>query len=277
MVAKVRFLPPVYAGTLPGITTRTRDLPNKTEKTMISLKDISRNKTKPPRIILYGPPGVGKTTAACMAPSPVVINIEDGLGELDVPSFPKAETYSDVMEALNELGREEHDYKTVVIDTLDWFENLVWDHTCKRLGVDSIEKPGYGRGYVEAVNDWLEFFNLINALRDEKGMVVIMTAHSQVTKFEDPLNVPYDTFGLKIHKRAAAKAEEYSDIIGFCNFKTLTKKDTDDRHRGISTGERVIHLVGSPAFTAKNRYSLPAEIPLTWEALENALTNKGTN
>jgi hypothetical protein len=42
----------------------------------------------------------------------------------------------------------EHDYESVVIDSLDWLERLVWDSLCQEYGVSSIEKVdgGYARG-----------------------------------------------------------------------------------------------------------------------------------
>lgn len=239
---------------------------------MISLKDISRAKYKPPRIIVFGDAGIGKTTFAVSAPSPVVIQTEDGLGILDIPRFPLASSFEDVLEALQSLATEEHEFKSVVIDSLDWLEPLIWQSTCKRLGVSSIEAPGYGKGYVETATEWRKFFSYITALRDEKDMLIIMTAHSVIQHVEDPVHPAYDMHALKLHKRASAIAEEYSDIIGFASLKTLLKTEEagfgEKRNRAISTGERVIHVGANPAYVSKNRYSMPDTIELNWTEFE---------
>ena len=47
-----------------------------------------------PRIMLYGVEGIGKTTFAAGAPSPIFIQTEDGLGSIDVPHFPLASSMS---------------------------------------------------------------------------------------------------------------------------------------------------------------------------------------
>ena len=152
---------------------------------MSFLNSVKRNKAKTERVIIYGESGLGKTTFATSAPNPIVIQTEDGLGEIDVPCFPLAESYIDVMKALDSLANEDHDFKTVVIDSLDWLETLIWKQVCTDNKVSSIEKIGYGRGYNEALVFWSYFFDELNKCRD-KGMLVIMTAHSQVNKVEDP-------------------------------------------------------------------------------------------
>lgn len=239
---------------------------------MISLKDISRAAIKPPRIIIFGDAGIGKTTFATSAPSPIVIQTEDGLGIIDVPAFPLATSFDDVLEALQSLATEEHQFKTVVVDSLDWLEPLVWQATCKRLGVSSIEAPGYGKGYVESATEWRKFFSYVTALRDDKNMLVIMTAHSVIQHVEDPVHPAYDMHALKVHKRAAAIAEEYSDVIGFASLKTLLATEEvgfgEKRSRAISTGERVLNVGVNPAYVSKNRYGMPETLPLVWSEFE---------
>jgi hypothetical protein len=250
---------------------------NKTngELFVINLKSISKNSPKKPRIVIYGPSGIGKTTFGASAPDPIFILTEDGLGDIDVPHYPLAKSYDDVMDALDSLLKEDHEFKTVVIDSLDWTENLVWEKTCSRLHVSSIEEPGYGRGYVEASTEWKDLLDILTRLRDEKDMIVIMIAHGAVVKIEDPIHPAYDQNGLKLHKRAAAKVEEYADILGFCALKTLvtTEKEgfNQTRNRAIDTGIREMYLTPSAGFKAKNRYRLPPSIPLDYSELEKLL------
>lgn len=241
----------------------------------ISLAKLEKNTPRNKVIIAYGGAGIGKTTLGACAPSPVFIRTEDGLGNLDVIAFPIATTFDDVMGGLQALYTEDHEFKTLVVDSLDWLEPLVWAKVCQTHNQPSIETFGYGRGYIEALTYWRQFFEGLIALRDSRKMDVILIAHSQVTRIEDPTMPSYDSVGLKLHKRAAAIAEEFADLILFCTVQTNTvtedKGFNNKRVRATSTGERIMHTVGQPAFLAKNRYSLPSPLPLSWEALDGAM------
>ena len=240
-----------------------------------SLASIQRNQPKAPRILVHGMPGVGKTTFAASAPDPIVIQTEDGLGALDVPTFPLATEYSQVIEALASLYQEEHRFQTLVVDSLDWLEPLVWRAVCDDNNWESIESPGYGRGFVEALSYWRRFFQAITALRDDKGMTVVMIAHSEVRRIEDPTLPSYDRTDIKMHKRASALAEEYCDVIGLARMQVNTVSEDKGfnakRTRATTTGARELLTVGQPGFLAKNRYGLTSPLPLSGQSFSDAM------
>ena len=171
----------------------------------ISLASLQTSSTlRPPRILMHGVHGVGKTTFAAGADAPVVIMTEDGLGMLKVPHFPLATSYADVVEALDALLNEDHGYSTVVIDSVDWLEPLVWAETCRRNGWASIEAPGFGKGYAEALTVWREYLDRLNALRDRRGMAVVQIAHTDIKRFDSPEHEPYDRYVIKLQTPAPA-------------------------------------------------------------------------
>jgi hypothetical protein len=244
---------------------------------MITLDSIKTStKPKPQRIVIHGTHGVGKTTFASQAPAPVFIRTEDGLGKLNVPAFPLAKSYGDVMDALKALLGE-HQYKTIVVDSVDWFEPMVWEQTCFDHGqtTGDIESFGYGKGYVHADKYWREFLDALTKLRDDRGLTVVLIAHTEIRNFKSPDSEPYDRYSLKLQKRAAALVDEFADVIGFAKYEVFTEKTDVGFNktvtRGIGTGQRLLALEERPAFDAKNRYGLPPEIPLSWSELRKAL------
>src|SRR5688572_21053761 len=125
----------------------------------MTLGAVTRGRVdKPQRIVLYGTEGIGKSTFAADAPSPIFIPSEAGTEHLDVARFPLVESWRDVLDALDEL-RGEHTYRTVAIDTLDGLEPLVWSHTCatklaSNKRVEHIEDYGFAKGYIYALDVW---------------------------------------------------------------------------------------------------------------------------
>lgn len=231
----------------------------------------------PPRLLVYGTEGIGKSTLAARAPKPIFLQTEDGLGEIDCHKFPLAKSFADVQSALAELHSEEHDYQSVVVDSLDWLERLIWDAVCQDYGAKSIEKVdgGYGKGYIYALTPWRQFIDHLSALHRDRCMAVILIAHAKVEKFDDPESSPYDRYSPRLHKHAAALLTEWCDAVLFASrkFRTQTEDAGFGRKRTIAHavgkdgGERVLRTVGGPSCVAKNRYNLDGELPLDWNTL----------
>lgn len=242
----------------------------------ISLNDLKRSTAlSAPRVLMHGVAGVGKSTFAAGAPEPVFILTEDGLGTLDVPHFPLARSFGAVMEALAALYTEDHAFKTVVIDSVDWLEPLIWAQCARDNGWSSIEDAGYGKGYVAALDLWRQYLDGLNALRNDKGLTVIQIAHTEIKRFDSPEHEPYDRYVIKLHARAAALLQEHSDAVLFANYRISTVKSDVGFNRKVTralgSGERVLYTAERPAFLAKNRFGLPDTLPLDWAAFAAAM------
>jgi hypothetical protein len=252
---------------------------------MSLLSRVQKGRTpRPPRLLVYGTPGIGKSTFGSQAPKPVFVPTEDGLDEIDCAKFPLAASVDEVIAALKELRTQQHDFETVVLDSLDWLERLIWDRVCAEFSVKNIEKAdgGYARGYNHALTHWREVIDQLNLLRSQRGMVIMLIAHAKVEKFEDPEASPYDRYSPRLHKHASALVSEWCDAVLFATRKFRTqsedagfgRKRTIAHAIGKDGGERILRTVGGPSCVAKNRFGLTEELPLSWDAFVNALSNQ---
>ena len=239
------------------------------------LASIKKGKNiQAPRIFVYGVEGIGKSTFGAGAPKPIFIRTEDGLGSIDTSSFDIATCSGDVMAALASLYSEDHDYQTLVLDSADWLEAMLR----REMEAKHSEKDlGYGKDTIILSGMWNGILDGLNALRNNKNMAVIIIGHSQIKRFDSPETEPYDRYSPKLTERSSALIREWCDCVLFANYRTLIKKEevgfNKTVSRGLSTGERLLYTSETPAYLAKNRYSMPASIPLSWESFANAIAS----
>lgn len=226
---------------------------------------VKGRQQSPARVVLYGPEGIGKSTFAANAPAPVFLGAEDGTSQLDVTRFPSPDSWAEVGEAIRTLTLESHDFKTLVVDTLDWAEPILWQHICTRDKKANIEDYGFGKGYQAALDEWRTFLAALDRLRNKRGMHLILLAHSHVKTFKNPEGEDFDRYELKLHQKASGLVKEWSDAVLFSTFETFAVKDDKKRVRGVSSGARLIHTERRAAFDAKNRYGLAETLPLSWD------------
>lgn len=223
---------------------------------------ITGKRPAPRRCMVYGVQGVGKSQLCATAPSPVFIQTEDGLGEIDCAKFPLARSFADVMTSIRALYQEPHAFRTVVIDSLDWLEQMIWADVCIAENVSSIERIGFQKGYTYALKQWRELLDGLDALRHERGMTVALIAHSKIEKFQTPEDSAFDRFSPRLHKLAAATVMEWCDEVFFATYSS----STDPKRVKGTEPQRVMRTTEGPTHVAKNRLRMPAELPLEWEA-----------
>jgi hypothetical protein len=231
---------------------------------------------KPARLLVYGPPGVGKTTFASEADKPLIVDAERRSEHLNVERIQVA-SWPEIGEVLFDLiklaksGKLE--YKTIVLDTADHIEQFIYDHICKQEGVEHIELVGggFGKGLVAALQRWKQLVLALDTLRD-CGVTTVILCHSTVRTYMNPLGIDYDRYQLKLDRRAIGYLTERMDLVGFAHFKDFVKEEKyKTKAKGITGSQRVLTFGHSAAFDSKLGIPMKHEINLCWKELKEAL------
>lgn len=223
---------------------------------------------KAQKVVIYGPEGIGKTSFGSYFPQPVFIDTEGSTGNLDVARLPNPSSWSMLMQQIQYVKANPHLMKTLVIDTVDWAEALCKESVCSTNGWKGIEDPGYGKGYVYVAEEFGRFLNALSDLIDV-GINVVLLAHSEIKKFEQPDEMgAYDRYQLKLLKQTAPLVKEWSDMLLFMNYRTLSvQADKEGKKFKGAGGQRTIYANHRPAWDAKNRHGLPDEFPMDFNQI----------
>ena len=233
------------------------------------MKIVTGKKPKPRRTLLYGVHGIGKSTWAAQAPNCLILNLEDGLDDIDCQRTEHLTAMESVNQILIDLANEKHDFRTIAVDSIDWLEGLLHAQVARDAGKDSISEIGFGKGYEAALKYWDDFVFKLDWLRKEKGMQIILLAHSAIVKHSDPEVDSYDRYQPALHKSASAMLQEWCDEVLFASYRVFVRKEdlgfSKERNIAVSNSERYIRTQETAACLAKNRLQdMPAEIPFSW-------------
>lgn len=225
------------------------------------------------RVLLYGTEGIGKTTWAANAPAPIFIQTR---GEsmpasvMDRPRIP-ANTFDDIMQAVDELRKLEHGYKTLVIDSITGLEVLIQNHLKTEHGWQTIEEPGYGKGFNMAVEKLNLLLSQLEMLQRERTMNIILLGHSLVKTFNNPDGDNYDRYQLQCNDKFAGPLKTWPQEVLFTKLDVITKKSSAKaKAKAIGEPGRVVFTRKMAAYDAKNQHALPESLPLEWSEFEKA-------
>lgn len=220
-------------------------------------------------MLVYGVPGVGKSTFATGANNPVFLGPERN-GELNnVAKFPRNKTHAELMGYLKEIEQGKHDknnFRTLVLDSVDMHEKIIHADICAKEPGKTMETAckGYGKAYKESLKMLFELRNGIELIMNKKEMDVIILGHSIKVDFNDPMvGTNYDRYEMCLHKGKKLDHNsvfiDWASSVLFLNWKIYASQDGNN---ATSLGKREILTEYRPSHLAKNRYNLPYSIDM---------------
>lgn len=242
-----------------------------------------------PRITIYGKPGIGKSTLASQFPDPLFLLTEDpelsGLRAL--PVFTDYKTLWESVSSL--LALEELPFKTLVIDSISKLDALVAARVLEQSPVVGKDRRpaetlaeafgGYGSGFEKAAL----LHRALKAKFDkfkERDIAVIYISHLEIRKYKSPETEDYDILSLVMNSDKSRMVYiDDVDAVLYCKLKAHTIETDSGRTLVKSSGQRIISGAANEVHVSKNRFSLPAEIPMSFEELVKYIPfyNKATH
>ena len=230
------------------------------------LDTISKPADRPIICTITGDSGLGKTTLAATFPNPVFIRAEDGLQaiplEMRPDAFPVITSEADLWAQLGSLIKEDHEYKTVCIDSVTALERLfiqsVMDSDPKKPKTIASACGGYGAGFL-AVGGLHQRVRRACGMLLDKGINVVFIAHADTETIELPDTDAYTRYNLRLNKRSVAPYVDDVDLVGFLKLQTFTMGN-GDKKKAMSDGTRLLVCYASAANISKNRYGITSDL-----------------
>lgn len=220
--------------------------------------------------VIYGPPGIGKSTFLSQAPEPLFIDTDKRAGNLDVvPNVPEKDpkSYEDVLAILSEFTRGKVDgVQTLVIDTADWLESWLASYICKTHKKKGLSDFSWGTGYEILGDEWRNTMAILDQVV-ARGTHVWIAGHAQIQTFKNPMGADYDRFSMKLTRTnkvdLSAITVEWASVVLFADYDSISV-EVGGKNIGMNGDKRVIHTQRCAAFEAKSNFSLPPKMPLDW-------------
>lgn len=246
--------------------------------TQIDLKNVKPKVIYvPPKIILYGRNGIGKSTFALKAPSPIFLDLDENIYELPCISNKtlgvQIRTYDDVLAFLGTLFNQDHEFKTLVVDSLSSLEKLIMQKvvlTTNNVNVTSFGDFKYGAGHLKMMPLWEEFLQKLKNLWNHKKLIIILLAHFKEKREENLTGTSYLQYQINLYEKSSELLRNWCSCVLFAEDEIVLEDEAIEFNRKISkvkNSTRIIHTDGGTTFLAKNTYNLPSKLPLDWQTL----------
>ncbi len=230
---------------------------------------VKKPEDKPVIMTVAGEAGVGKTRFSATFPDPIFIRAEDGMQSIPKnerpDAFPIVKTVEDLWAQLNTLIKEEHAYKTLVIDSVTALESIFIDHVVQTdpNNPKSINQAigGYGAGLRKVAAMHQRVRKAAGILRDKKGMAIVFIAHTDTETIDPPDGTPYTRLALRLGKRSMQPYVDDVDAVGMLALESFRRQTEEGKaDKATTSGQRVLMMKSSVAHVSKNRFGIEHDI-----------------
>jgi hypothetical protein len=229
----------------------------------VDLKKITKGREKrPPKVLIYGQHGLGKTGFAAGVPNALLLDTDRGSHKHDVAQRIIPESWNEALEWISAVETGHVKCDALVIDSVTQLEALGHQEF---FGGEAISawKGGYGKGDDYALLRWRELVNQLERVW-RTGKTVVLVGHAVIKGFDDPMGPAYDHYSPAARSQISGFLSQWADYVLFARQSVSFQKVGDDQ-KAIA-GDVRLYTRGTPAYWAKARGTtvFPESILVGW-------------
>jgi len=205
--------------------------------------------------LIYGRPGVGKTTIAASWPDTIMFSCEKISKGLSFYDFNEenggVRCWADFLAGVRLLEESPDQFTSVCIDTIDVAYLYCFNQVCDERGVEYPPRKDYGQTWAAIRKEFQSA--LLRILHTGRGLV--LTSHAHEVTVASPCGDEYDQIQPTISGQGYDVLKKITDNVFLIDYK----KGEDGRIH------RIIQTLGTDVVDAKRAIDLPDYLPFPKE------------